>query len=311
MFHLADSSATFAVTTLGATHTFLPVFSPDAWARAVQTHAVTRTLLVPTMINAIVNMPDIGAHDLGSLEQIVYGGSPIAPSVLVAAQTALGCHFSQGYGMTETSPLLTTLPSADHAVEGPSSHRLRSAGIPVPQVELAVLDGDGDRLPPGQIGEICARGPMVMNGYWRKPDETSHALRGGFMHTGDVGYIDQDGYVYLVDRAKDMIVTGGENVYSVEVEAALASHPAVVEVAVFGVPHDALGEQVHAVVVVRVGADVTADACIAHCRAMIARYKCPRTITIQTTALPKSGAGKILKRELRMRFWEGLERQIH
>jgi long-chain acyl-CoA synthetase len=311
MFHLADSSATFAVTTLGATHAFLPVFSPDAWARTVAAHAVTRTLLVPTMISAIVNMPDLGAHDLGSLAQIVYGGSPIAPSVLAAAQAALRCDFAQGYGMTETSPLLTTLPPADHAVDGPCRHRLRSAGLPVPQVEVAVLDGDGHRVPCGQIGEICARGAMVMKGYWRRPDDTAHALRGGFMHTGDVGYVDEDGYVYLVDRAKDMIVTGGENVYSVEVEAALASHAGVVEAAVFGVPHERLGEQVHAVVVVRGDAEVTVDGCLAHCRSRIARYKCPRTITIQTTPLPKSGAGKILKRELRKRFWEGLERQIH
>ena len=311
MFHLADSSSTFAVTTLGATHTFLPAFTPDGWACVVEAQRVTRTLLVPTMINAIVNSPQAIGRDLASLRQIAYGGSPIAPTVLAAAQRALPCEFMQGYGMTETSPLLTTLPAADHVVGAPTSHRLRSAGIPVPQVELAVLDEDGRRVGCGQIGEICARGANVMKGYWRKPEDTARALRDGFMHTGDVGYVDEDGYLYLVDRAKDMIVTGGENVYSVEVEAALASHPAVLEAAVFGVPHDTLGEQVHAVIVVREGAAVTADLCIAHCRTLIARYKCPRTMTIQTAPLPKSGAGKILKRELRKPFWDGLERQIH
>ena len=311
MFHLADSSATFAVTMLGATHAFLPAFTPEAWACAVQQHAITHTLIVPTMINAIVNLPGLERYDLCSLQQIAYGGSPMSATLVPRAQAALGCALSQGYGMTETSPLLTTLPAGDHQAEGPRSHRLKSAGVPVPNAEIAVLDEEGRRVPQGTIGEICARGPMVMKGYWRKPEETAQALRGGFMHTGDVGYVDDDGYVYLVDRAKDMIVSGGENVYSVEVEAALYAHPAVLEAAVFGVPHDVLGESVHAVVVRKPSHDPSPEALAAHCRTLIAGYKCPRTITVQDEALPKSGAGKILKRELRSAHWQGSHRQIN
>jgi long-chain acyl-CoA synthetase len=161
------------------------------------------------------------------------------------------------------------------------------------------------------VGEICARGPNVMKGYWRKPEETARALRGGYMHTGDLGYIDADGYVYLVDRAKDMIVSGGENVYSVEVEAALYAHPAVLEAAVFGIPHDVLGEQVHAVAVLKEGKSATAEELISHCRQAIAGYKCPKSVSISAEPLPKSGAGKILKRDLRAHYWAGLERQIH
>jgi long-chain acyl-CoA synthetase len=150
-----------------------------------------------------------------------------------------------------------------------------------------------------------------MKGYWRKPEETARALRGEYMHTGDLGYMDPDGYVYLVDRAKDMIVSGGENVYSVEVEAALYSHPAVLEAAVFGIPHDLLGEQVHAVVVLKDGQWATPEGLITHCKQAIASYKCPKTVSISSDALPKSGAGKILKRDLRAQYWAGLERQIH
>jgi long-chain acyl-CoA synthetase len=213
--------------------------------------------------------------------------------------------------MTETSPVLTMLPHEDHQLEGPRSHRIKSAGFAVPNVEVAVLDDKDQEVPRGTIGEICGRGPVVMKGYWRKPEETSRAIRNGYMHTGDLGYMDEDGYVYLVDRAKDMIVSGGENVYSVEVEAALYAHPAVLEAAVFGIPHDALGEQVHAVVVQKNGQSVSAEALIAHCRTLIAGYKCPKSIAIQAEVLPKSGAGKILKRELRAQYWKGLERQIH
>jgi long-chain acyl-CoA synthetase len=174
-----------------------------------------------------------------------------------------------------------------------------------------IMDEHDGVVPRGTIGEVCARGPLVMKGYWRKPEETARAVRNGYMHTGDLGYMDEDGYVYLVDRAKDMIVTGGENVYSVEVEAALYSHPAVLEAAVFGIPDTHLGEQVHAAVVLKEGQGVPPEELVAHCRRAIAPYKCPKTISIHKEPLPKSGAGKILKRELRAKFWAGLERQIH
>jgi long-chain acyl-CoA synthetase len=225
----------------------------------------------------------------------------------------LRCGLSQGYGMTETAPILTVLPPEDHAAGagGAARPRLKSAGLPVPQVDLEIHDAQDRPLPRGEIGEVCARGPMVMKGYWRKPEASAIALRGGFMHTGDLGYLDEEGYLYLVDRAKDMIVTGGENVFSVEVESALYAHPDVLEAAVFGIPHAEWGEQVHAVVVPIPGKSLDADALIAHCRERIALYKCPKTLQLQAEPLPKSGAGKILKRALRAPFWEGHDRQIH
>jgi long-chain acyl-CoA synthetase len=196
-------------------------------------------------------------------------------------------------------------------LDGPTSHRIKAAGIPVPNADVVILNEDDRPVPRGTIGEVCARGPMVMKGYWRKPEETARALRGGYMHTGDLGYMDEDGYVYLVDRTKDMIVSGGENVYSVEIEAALYAHPAVLEAAVFGIPDQRLGEQVHAAVVLKEGHAVPAEELIAHCRNAIAPYKCPKAITIHAEPLPKSGAGKILKRDLRVKYWAGLERQIN
>jgi len=311
MFHLADSASTFAVTMTGGCHAFVPTFEPARWAAAVEATRTTKALLVPTMINALLNWPELGGADLSSLQVILYGGAPISRALVGLARQRLSCRLQQGYGMTETAPLLTMLPDADHQLEGASSHRVTSAGRPTINVDVAILDEHDQPVPPGSVGEICARGPNVMKGYWRKPEETGRALRGGYMHTGDLGYIDRDGYVYLVDRAKDMIVSGGENVYSVEVEAALYSHAAVLEAAVFGIPHDALGEQVHAVAVLKDGQSATPEQLIAHCKQAIASYKCPKTLSISREPLPKSGAGKILKRDLRAQYWAGLERQIH
>jgi long-chain acyl-CoA synthetase len=316
MFHLADSANTFAVTMTGASHAFIPSFDPKRWADAVEMYRVTTALLVPTMINAIVNWPGLERSDLSSLRHVLYGAAPISRSLLAQAIDTLGCELQQGYGMTELSPVITLLPPDDHVLDGPSPHRIRAAGLPVPSADVVILDENDRPVPRRTIGEVCARGPMVMKGYWRKPEETARALRGGYMHTGDLGYMDEDGYVYLVDRAKDMIVSGGENVYSVEVEAALYAHPAVLEAAVFGIPDERLGEQVHAAVVLKDaalkdGGAVPPEELIAHCRNAIAAYKCPKAITIHHEPLPKSGAGKILKRDLRAKYWSGLERQIN
>jgi acyl-CoA synthetase (AMP-forming)/AMP-acid ligase II len=311
MFHLADSANTFAVTMTCAAHGFISSFEPKRWADAVEQYRVTTALLVPTMINALVNWPDLARADLSSLRHVLYGASPISKALLAKAREKLPCQFQQGYGMTELSPVITLLPPEDHVLEGPTSHRTKAAGLPVPNVDIVIAGEDDRPVPPGTIGEVCARGPVVMKGYWRKPEETARALRGGYMHTGDLGYMDEDGYVYLVDRAKDMIVTGGENVYSVEVEAALYAHPAVLEAAVFGIPDPRLGEQVHAVVVLKDGQNVPPEELIAHCRNAIASYKCPKTIAFHPEPLPKSGAGKILKRDLRVKYWAGLERQIN
>ena len=214
----------------------------------------------------------------------------------------------QGYGMTESASVLTFLTTDDHKVGG---KRLRSAGRAVTGVELSIQDATGKHLPPGEVGEVCARAGNFMMGYWKKDDATKEAFRDGWYHTGDAGYLDDGGYLFLVDRVKDMIVTGGENVYSAEVESAISTHPAVAQVAVIGIPHDTWGEQVHAIVVLRPGATATSEQIQEHCRANIAGYKVPKSVEFRTEPLPLSGALKVLKRELREPFWKGRERRIN
>ncbi|MBX9787646.1 MAG: long-chain-fatty-acid--CoA ligase [Pirellulales bacterium] len=313
MFHLADCSGTFGLTMIGAKHAFIPYFEPGKVLEAVERYRVSLLLAIPTMINMLLNHPDFKKRDLSSVRKVSYGAAPIPLALLRQALAELKCEFIQGYGMTELSPLCSMLPPEDHKLDGTPEElkRLRSAGIPIYTAEVRVVDEDDKPLPPGEVGEICARGPMVMKGYWKQPEATAQALRGGWMHTGDAGYIDTDGYLYLVDRTKDMIVTGGENVYSVEVEAALHEHPAVFEAAVIGVPDDQWGEAVHAVVFLKPGKQTTDEELMHHCHALVANYKCPKSISFSSAELPKSPVGKILKRELRKPFWEGRERNIN
>ncbi|MGW5675051.1 long-chain-fatty-acid--CoA ligase [Streptomyces sp. NPDC003860] len=295
LFHIAAVCSWYAQLVMGGTLVFLPVFRPDDFLDAVRRHRVTNCILVPTMVQMLCEYPALGDVDVSSLRTITYGGAASSDALLRRAmETFPGAGFTQGYGMTETG-VLCTLGREEHARGGP---RLRSAGRATPSVEVAVLGPDGSRLPPGEVGEICTRGDHVMLGYWGKPEETARALRAGWMHTGDAGRFDEDGYLYVVDRIKDMIVTGGENVYSAEVENALAAHPAVASCAVIGVPDDHWGERVHAVVVLRPGRTVTAEELRAHAKSLIAGYKAPRSVEF-VDALPTSAAGKILKRVLR------------
>ncbi len=313
MFHLADISSTFGLTMVGAQHAFIPFFEPEGMMRAIQNYRVTIALMIPTMLNMVLNHPNFSEYDLSSLRGIAYGASPIPEALLRRAMEVLPCEFTQGYGMTELSPLCAYLPPEDHIPNGTPEQqkRLRSAGIPIFTAEVKVMDENDRELPRGEVGEICARGPMVMKGYWKQPEATAQALRNGWMHTGDMGYMDEDGYIYLVDRSKDMIVTGGENVYSVEVEAALHEHPAVLEAAVIGIPDEQWGEAVHAIVVLKPGHSAGEEELIHHCHGLIANYKCPKSVSFHPQELPKSPVGKILKRELRAPYWEGRERQIH
>jgi acyl-CoA synthetase (AMP-forming)/AMP-acid ligase II len=306
MFHLADGAAWATQTALGGTHVMIPQFSPVAVATAIEEHRVTDVLLVPTMIQMLVDSPDTADADLSSLQRLYYGASPISEAVLDRAAKRLPTTaFTQAYGMTELSPGATLLTTADHAVE-----RLRrSAGRALPHAEVRIFDADDNEVPTGVPGEVVCRGANVMLGYWNRPEETAAALRGGWMHTGDGGYLDEQGYLFIVDRVKDMIVSGGENVYSVEVENALASHPAVAACAVIGVPDDQWGERVHAVVVPVPGATATEKELYEHVRGLIATYKAPRSVEF-VTALPISGAGKVLKRELRAPYWAGRERSV-
>lgn len=216
--------------------------------------------------------------------------------------------FAQGYGQTEASPILTALAPEFHV---PGGAKLRSAGRATLGVEVVVMDKDDRELPHGEVGEICARGENVMLGYWGMEQASAETLRNGWLHTGDLGYMDEDGFVFIVDRAKDMIISGGENIFSVEVEGAIYSHPAVQECAVVGIPHKEWGEMVHAIVVLRNDQRLEVDELMAHCRALIAGYKLPRSIEFRKGALPVSGAGKILKNELRAPYWESMERAVN
>jgi long-chain acyl-CoA synthetase len=313
MFHLADVGAIFALTMLGACHVFIPMFNPVHVLQAIQNEKVTVTVLVPTMVNAVLNHPDVDSYDLSSLQGLVYGASPMPVELLKKGLQKWGQIFVQGYGMTETSPLLTVLPSWDHIPDGTSEQvrRLSSCGKEVLGVEVRVVNAEDEDVKPGEIGEIIARGPNVMKGYWRMPEATAAAINDGWMHTGDLATIDDENFIYIVDRAKDMIISGGENVYSVEVENALYTHPAVLEAAVIGIPDAAWGEAVHAVVVCKPGMSATSDELIAHTHSLIAGYKVPRSIEFLPEPLPKSGAGKILKRNLREKYWAGKSRNVN
>ncbi len=312
MFHLADGGNTFAITMIGATHAHLRSFEPTAVLETIERDQVTHTVLVPTMINALVNHPAVDHYQLSSLTRISYGGSPITETTLTRAMEVFDCEFIQGYGMTEASPLVTVLSGADHRLEDSQvvRARLRSAGRSCIGVDLRLVDHNDNEVPTGTIGELVLRGDNVMLGYWERPDETAQALRNGWLHTGDMGVEDVDHYVYIVDRKKDMIVSGGENIYSIEVENAVASHPSVLEAAVIGVPDEHWGEAVTAVIVPRAGHRLIEDEIIDHCRERIARYKVPKRVVFRES-LPKSGAGKILKRAIRDEFWTGETRFVH
>jgi acyl-CoA synthetase (AMP-forming)/AMP-acid ligase II len=310
MFHVAGCGiALQSVLRLVPMH-IMPMFDELAVLQTLQSARVTEMFLVPTMIKRVVEHPRFAEFDLSALRLLSYGAAPIDAALLDQAMRAFpNTAFAQVYGMTELSPVVTALPPHCH-LPGPDRERLlRSAGTPIAIAEVRIVDGEDNELPPGQVGEIVARGPMVMKGYWNKPQETEAALRGGWMHTGDGGRMDEDGFVYVVDRMKDMIVSGGENVYSAEVENAIAQLPQVLMSAVIGVPDDKWGERVHAVIVRREGMALEAAQVIAHCREFIAGYKCPRSVEFRD-ALPLSAAGKLQKFQLREPFWAGRERRV-
>jgi long-chain acyl-CoA synthetase len=315
MFHLADGASTYSITGCGGRHVIIPAFDPELAVATIEAERVTRALLVPTMLNLIVNHPATATRDLSSLRRIIYGASPMPEELLRQVMSAIGCEWAQAYGMTEAAPLVSYLPAEDHARgsagDEPHATRLKSAGRAVFGVQVSVRRPDGSEAEPGEPGEVWVRGPNVMLGYWRRREETAAALaEGGWYRSGDAAHMDADGYIYIVDRLKDMIITGGENVYCTEVENALYSHPAVLEAAAFGVPDERWGERVHAAVVLRPGSEACEDDLIEHCRRRIAGYKLPRSVEFHAAALPKSGAGKILKRVLRQPHWEQLERQV-
>jgi long-chain acyl-CoA synthetase len=298
IFHIADFPSIFAAPAFGACQITLPKFSAQDFCKTVERNEVTHTVLVPTMINLLTQSPDARQRDLTSLEVLAYGGSPMAPELILRTRELLpNVKLVQVYGLSETG-FLTGLRDDEH-VEG----RFLSCGRPCPGIDVQVVDEAGNQVEAGTTGEFVARGANVMRGYWDNPEETARSFQDGMFRTGDAGYQDREGYLYILDRLKDMIVTGGENVYSGEVEAVLYEHPGILEAAVFGIPDTAWGELVVACVVLKPGTSVTADDLINHCRRLLANYKVPRRIEFSDAALPKSASGKILKRTLREEFW--------
>jgi long-chain acyl-CoA synthetase len=303
MFHLADAGSVYSLTMMGAAHCFLATFEPEAFLKAVEKYRATQSTLIPTMINMVVNHPAVDRYDTSSLKRLGYGGSPMPLDLLSRARGKLGCEFAQAYGLSEASPALTYLAPEDHTFDddGQPYIPVKSGGRPILGCEVRVVDLDDRELPVGQVGEIVARGPNIMKGYWNRPDITAETLRGGWLHTGDMGMFDEAGYLYILDRKKDMIKPGGENVYSPEVESAICSHPEVLEAVVIGVPDEKWGEAIKAVVVRRPGCALTEAALIEFCRARLTHFKCPHSVDFMDE-LPKGGTGKVQKNVLRERF---------
>ena len=306
MFHLADAWATFAITWVGARHVMVPQFEAEAVMAIVERQKITLSNLIPTMLNLMIKHPRVGEYDFSSLRKILSGGAPIAPELVKSIMETLGCDYIQTYGMTETSPYLTFSILKEHLKALPADARLKyksKTGRPAIGVNLKVVDEQGDLIAADeqQVGEIWVQGDTITPGYWNQPEETAGAFSDGWLRTGDLATLDPEGYVYIVDRQTDMIVTGGENVYSTEVENVLYMHPQILEAAVFGVPDERWGEAVNAAVVLKSGETATADEIIAFCKEHQAAYKAPKTITF-LDELPKTGSGKIYKKALREPF---------
>jgi long-chain acyl-CoA synthetase len=305
IFHIADFPFMFASPAFGTCQVTIPKFSPEAFCETVERERVTHTVLVPTMINLLTQYADLKKYDLTSLEYLGYGGSLIAPELIHSTRKMLPrAKLVQVYGLSETG-FLAGLQDHEH-----TENRVTSCGRPCPGIEVQVVDGEGREVATGQHGELVARGANVMRGYWNNLKETNAVFRDGMFRSGDIGYRDADGYIYILDRLKDMIVTGGENVYSGEVESVIYQHPAVKEVAVFGIPDPKWGELVMASVVLKPGLALSADELVSFCRRSLATYKVPRRVEFSETELPKNGSGKILKRNLRERFWADQKRAV-
>jgi acyl-CoA synthetase (AMP-forming)/AMP-acid ligase II len=308
MFHIGGAGWGIAGLFAGATNHVMREFVPAQILETIERERLQVMLLVPAMILFLLQAPQIRETDLGSLKLIVYGAAPIPAELLKQAIAVFPCGFQQVYGLTETTGAITLLPPHDH--DPNDARKLLSCGYAQQGVELRIVGDDGRDLPAGQVGEIAVRSAQVMGGYWKLPEATARAVQGDWFFTGDAGYLDDRGYLYIYDRVKDMIVSGGENIYPAEVESALFGHPAVADVAVIGVPDERWGEAVKAVVVRKPDADVTPAALINWARERIAGYKLPKSVDF-IDALPRNPTGKILKRELRKTYWGDRPRQVN
>ncbi len=315
MFHLADGWATWSITWVGGVHVVVPEFRERVVLEAIQTEKVTITNLIPTMLNALVNYPQVQEYDYSNLRLLLTGGSAIARNLIERAMETFGCDFAQTYGMTETSPYLTVSTLKDHlrALSPEEQMRFRaSTGREFITIELRVVDERGRdvRQDGKQVGEIVVRGDSVMKEYWNLPELTEQAFGDGWFHTGDMAVMDEEGYVTIVDRKRDMIITGGENVYSVEVENVLYSHPAVLEAAVIGVPDERWGEAVKALVVLGENKEASEEEVIRFCKDRMAHFKAPKSVDF-LPSLPRTGSAKIAKGVLREDYWKGKTKRVH
>ena len=312
LFHIAGNTHFRSSLYSGGCNIIMKFFDAAATLKIIQDERATHIDIVPTHLVAMLNLPDLKKYDISSLKCLWYGASPMPLEVLKKGMKVFGPIIAQGYGQSESGPAISHLSKEDHNVlDRPEEEqkKLMSAGRPDIGVQVRIMDNGGNDVPPGEVGEIAVRSKHVMVEYWHKPDETRGALINGWVHTGDMGYYDDEGYIYIVDRKKDMIVSGGENIYPREIEEILYRHPMVLEVAVIGIPDPYWVEKVHAVVVTKKGTSTTAEELIAFCKKHIASYKAPKSVEF-VDSLPKNPAGKILKRELREKYWEGRVRKV-
>ena len=315
LFHLADAWATWSVTWVGGTHVLVREFEAKAVLETIEREKATLTNLIPTMLNLMVNHPEVGRFDYGSLRVLLSGGAPIAPEVVRRIVGTFKCDYIQTYGMTETSPYLTLSILKGHLRQLPDEDQLRfksKTGREFIGVELRVVDEQGRQIEKNEreVGEIIVKGDIVTKGYWKLPEETKKSIKDGWLYTGDMAVMDEEGYVTIVDRKKDMILTGGENVYSTEVENVLYAHPAILECAVIGIPDLKWGEAVKGFVVLKSGQKATEQEIIQFCKERLAHYKAPKSIDFIGT-LPRTGSGKIHKKGLRDKYWEGYKKKVH
>ena len=311
LYHIGGGGWVLAGIAFGATNVIVRDIVPSDLVELIERERISHAFLVPTVLQFMLGVPGIERRDFSALRYFLYGAAPISEQVLTDSIRTFGCQFLQAYGLTETTGTVVILPAADHQPAGPHPERLRAAGLAVPGSAVRIVDADtGDDAPVGGVGEIWINSPMVMKGYWNMPEATADAIRpGGWFRSGDAGYLDADGYLYMYDRMKDMIVSGGENIYPAEVENVLMSHPRVADVAVIGIPSEKWGETPRAMVVRKPGTEATEGELIAYCRTRLAPFKCPTSVE-WVEALPRNPSGKILKKDLRAPFWEGRTRLV-
>lgn len=304
LFHLAAGARVFISAAIGGHSILLPKFDVKKVLQDTERYKINSMTLVPTMMQMILDHPQFEDYDLSSLDMVAYGAAPMPPALIKRVLKVFPqAEIFQTFGMTEAAPILTTLDSKYHVTEGPHAGKLNSVGRAVPYVEVKVVDENDRELGVGETGEIVARGDNIMKGYWQMPELSAEALKGGWYHTGDAGYLDEDGFLYLEGRIKDMIISGGENIYPIEVESVLGIHPSVHQCAVIGIPHETWGEAVHGVVTLNAGSSTNEQDLLSFCRDRLAHYKCPVSVTIREEAMPLSAVNKILKTELRKPFW--------